>query len=160
MKAGLTRAEVRALVGTPGSVLDCRYATALSPRICSTRHYGDRECWQYTRPYQLTVCFGPSGRAASVGRYMGFTPRREALSAQLAATRKRVAPRFERAPLPLRGLMTRQEVVAAIGLPDEVFRKNPRAECWAYTGPYSVRLCFGAKRRLAWWSVSIPRETD
>lgn len=64
-----------------------------------------------------------------------------------------------RLPVKLDGLISREQVIAAIGLPDEVFRKNPRAECWAYEGPYTLRLCFGPKRRLAWWSGSIPSDT-
>jgi hypothetical protein len=66
------------------------------------------------------------------------------------------APLHERAPVALEGLMTREQVVAVLGLPDDVFRKNARAECWAYTSPYAIRLCFGPKRRLAWWSVTTP----
>lgn len=66
------------------------------------------------------------------------------------------APLPERAPIVLEGLMTREQVVDVLGLPDEVFRKNPRAECWAYASPYEIRLCFGPKRRLAWWSVATP----
>jgi len=66
------------------------------------------------------------------------------------------APLPSRPPVALEGLMTRDQVVAALGLPDQVFRKNPRAECWAYRSPYSIRLCFGPKRRLAWWSGSTP----
>jgi hypothetical protein len=58
----------------------------------------------------------------------------------------------------LDGLMTRRQVVMRLGLPDRVFRRNPRAECWAYEGggSYEVRMCFGAKRRLAWHSYNIP----
>lgn len=52
--------------------------------------------------------------------------------------------------------MTRREVIMRLGLPDRIFRRNPRAECWAYEGPYEVRMCFGAKRRLAWVAHNIP----
>jgi hypothetical protein len=65
---------------------------------------------------------------------------------------------LEPLPVSLEALMSREQVIAAIGLPDEVFRKNARAECWAYTGPYTLRLCFGAKRRLAWWAGSTPAD--
>jgi hypothetical protein len=57
----------------------------------------------------------------------------------------------------LDGFMTRRQVVMQLGLPDRVFRRNPRAECWAYEGGlYEVRMCFGPKRRLAWHAHNIP----
>ncbi len=56
----------------------------------------------------------------------------------------------------LRGLMSQDEVRGLLGAPESVFRDNPRAQCWAYNTPYSVRLCFGAKRRLAWWATDAP----
>jgi hypothetical protein len=60
----------------------------------------------------------------------------------------------------IEGLMSRAEVIAVLGTPDRVFRRNPRAECWAYDGPYEIRMCFGPKRRLAWFSHNIPSDID
>jgi outer membrane protein assembly factor BamE (lipoprotein component of BamABCDE complex) len=56
----------------------------------------------------------------------------------------------------LRGLMTQDEVRALLGQPQNVFRDNARAQCWAYGSPYTVRTCFGPKRRLAWWATNVP----
>ena len=50
--------------------------------------------------------------------------------------------------------ITREQVREILGSPQAVFRRNPRAECWAYTTPAPARMCFGPKRHLAWaaWS--------
>ena len=58
----------------------------------------------------------------------------------------------------LRGLMTQDQVRTILGTPAVVFRDNPRAQCWAYHSPYEVRMCFGAKRRLAWWASNVPHK--
>ena len=58
----------------------------------------------------------------------------------------------------LQGLMTQDDVRAVLGTPAVVFRDNPRAQCWAYHSPYEVRMCFGPKRRLAWWSSNVPHK--
>ena len=54
--------------------------------------------------------------------------------------------------------MTPDEVRRSFGQPDEVFRDNPRALCWAYYRPYKVRMCWGPKRQAAWISFSVPRD--
>ncbi len=54
----------------------------------------------------------------------------------------------------LHGLMTQDDVRTLLGQPQTIFRDNARAQCWAYSAPYEVRICFGPKRRLAWWSAS------
>ena len=56
----------------------------------------------------------------------------------------------------LHGLMTQDEVRALLGQPNTVFRNNTQAECWAYSSPFTVRMCFGPKRRLAWWASNVP----
>lgn len=58
----------------------------------------------------------------------------------------------------LHGLMSQDDVRALLGTPATVFRDNPRAQCWAYHTPYEVRMCFGPKRRLAWWATNVPHE--
>ena len=60
----------------------------------------------------------------------------------------------------LRGLMTEDEVRGILGTPAVVFRDNPRAQCWAYHSPYEVRMCFGPKRRLAWWASNVPPKSS
>jgi hypothetical protein len=57
----------------------------------------------------------------------------------------------------LHGLMSQDEVRSLLGAPASVYRDNPRAQCWAYHSPYEVRMCFGQKRRLAWWASNVPR---
>jgi hypothetical protein len=52
--------------------------------------------------------------------------------------------------------MTPDKVRESFGEPDEVFRNNPRALCWAYTTPYEIRMCWGPKRKAAWISHNIP----
>jgi hypothetical protein len=54
--------------------------------------------------------------------------------------------------------MSQDDVRALLGTPATVFRDNPRAQCWAYHTPYEVRMCFGPKRRLAWWATNVPHE--
>ena len=56
------------------------------------------------------------------------------------------------------GRMTPPEVRQSFGPPDEVFRNNPRALCWAYRAPYRVRMCWGPKRRGAWIGHNVPLE--
>ena len=50
-------------------------------------------------------------------------------------------------------LMSQAQVVRLLGRPETVYRNNQRAQCWRYTSPI-VQLCFGPKRRLAWWGGS------
>jgi hypothetical protein len=57
----------------------------------------------------------------------------------------------------LHGLMSQDDVRSLLGTPASVYRDNPRAQCWAYHSPYEVRMCFGQKRRLAWWASNVPR---
>jgi hypothetical protein len=52
--------------------------------------------------------------------------------------------------------MTPDRVRRLFGEPDEVFRDNPRALCWAYTSPYEIRMCWGPKRQAAWIAHNIP----
>jgi hypothetical protein len=52
--------------------------------------------------------------------------------------------------------MTPDEVRRSFGQPDQVFRNNPRALCWAYANPYEIRMCWGPKRQAAWISHNIP----
>jgi hypothetical protein len=55
----------------------------------------------------------------------------------------------------LYGLMSRAQVLAVLGPPTAVFRKNRNAECWSYLrAGGETRLCLGKRRRLAWWSFS------
>jgi hypothetical protein len=56
----------------------------------------------------------------------------------------------------LHGLMTQDAARALLGTPQTIFRDTPNAQCWAYTTPYVVRMCFGPQRRLAWWSSDAP----
>jgi hypothetical protein len=58
----------------------------------------------------------------------------------------------------LEGLETQAEVRKLLGRPHEIYRNNPRAQCWRYTAPYELQMCFGAKRRLAWWAGNVPLE--
>jgi hypothetical protein len=58
----------------------------------------------------------------------------------------------------LHGLMSENDVRAVLGAPATVYRDNPQAHCWAYTAPYEVRMCFGPKRRLAWWASNVPQK--
>jgi hypothetical protein len=59
-----------------------------------------------------------------------------------------------------RNRMTPDEVRRSFGEPDEVFRKNPRALCWAYHDPYQVRMCWGPKRKSAWIGHNVPLNDD
>jgi hypothetical protein len=54
--------------------------------------------------------------------------------------------------------MTPAQVLRLLGEPDEVFRNNPRALCWSYSVPYTIRLCWGPKRQRAWIAHNIPPE--
>jgi outer membrane protein assembly factor BamE (lipoprotein component of BamABCDE complex) len=56
----------------------------------------------------------------------------------------------------LHGLMTQEQVRSLLGTPATVYRDNARAQCWAYHSPYDVRMCFGPRRRLAWWASNVP----
>ena len=56
----------------------------------------------------------------------------------------------------LHRLISQDEVRAILGTPASVFRSNSRAQCWAYNSPFEVRMCFGPKRRLAWWASNVP----
>jgi hypothetical protein len=56
--------------------------------------------------------------------------------------------------------MTPVEVRRSFGEPDEVFRNNPRALCWAYHAPYEVRMCWGPKRRSAWIATNVPLRSE
>jgi hypothetical protein len=58
----------------------------------------------------------------------------------------------------LHGLMSQDEVRSLLGPPASVYRNNARAQCWAYHTPYEVQMCFGPKRRLAWWASNAPRQ--
>lgn len=58
----------------------------------------------------------------------------------------------------LRGLMSQGDVRALLGAPKGVFRDSERAQCWVYSTPYKVRMCFGPKRQLAWWATDAPLE--
>jgi hypothetical protein len=55
-----------------------------------------------------------------------------------------------------RNRMTPDEVRRSFGEPDDVFRKNPRALCWAYHSPYRIRMCWGPKRKSAWIGHNAP----
>jgi hypothetical protein len=52
--------------------------------------------------------------------------------------------------------MTPDQVQELFGEPDQVFRDNPRALCWAYVTPYEIRMCWGPKRQAAWIGHNIP----
>jgi hypothetical protein len=54
--------------------------------------------------------------------------------------------------------MTPDRVRHLFGEPDEVFRDNPRALCWAYATPYEIRMCWGPNRQAAWIAHNIPRD--
>lgn len=54
--------------------------------------------------------------------------------------------------------MTPPQVLRLLGEPDVVFRDNPRALCWSYSVPYTIRLCWGPKRQRAWIAHNIPPE--
>jgi hypothetical protein len=56
--------------------------------------------------------------------------------------------------------MTPDEVRRSFGEPDEVFRNNPRALCWAYHAPYQIRMCWGPKRQSAWIAGNYPWRGD
>jgi hypothetical protein len=58
----------------------------------------------------------------------------------------------------LRPLISQNDVRALLGDPQTVFRDNARAQCWEYTTRMRVRMCFGPKRRLAWWATNVPPE--
>jgi hypothetical protein len=59
-----------------------------------------------------------------------------------------------------RNRMTPNEVRRSFGEPDEVFRNNPRALCWAYHSPYRIRMCWGSKRKSAWIGHNVPLSKD
>lgn len=59
-----------------------------------------------------------------------------------------------------RNRMTPDEVRRSFGDPDEVFRNNPRALCWAYHSPYQIRMCWGPKRKAAWIGHNVPLRDD
>jgi hypothetical protein len=59
-----------------------------------------------------------------------------------------------------RNRMTPDEVRRSFGEPDEVFRNNPRALCWAYHAPYQIRMCWGPKRKSAWIGHNVPLNDD
>jgi hypothetical protein len=70
----------------------------------------------------------------------------------------RTVPEVGRASISqLRGLMTEGDVRALFGAPQTMFRDNAEAQCWAYSAAYEVRMCFGPKRRLAWWATNLPQ---
>jgi hypothetical protein len=54
--------------------------------------------------------------------------------------------------------MTPTQVQRLLGKPDEVYRNNPRALCWSYSVPYTIKLCWGPKRQQAWIATNIPPE--
>ena len=54
--------------------------------------------------------------------------------------------------------MTPEQVMRLLGEPDEVYRDNPRALCWRYSVPYTIRMCWGPKRQRAWIAHNIPPE--
>jgi hypothetical protein len=72
---GMSRATVRSLVGAPQIIapLHRRAAQRNVPNQPQSIPRPGAECWQYTRPYQLNVCFNDSGAVTSVGRYLGFS---------------------------------------------------------------------------------------
>ena len=54
--------------------------------------------------------------------------------------------------------MTPPQVLRLLGRPDEVYRDNPRALCWSYSVPYTIKMCWGPKRQQAWIATDIPPE--
>jgi hypothetical protein len=54
--------------------------------------------------------------------------------------------------------MTPAQVLRILGKPDEVYRNNPRALCWSWSVPYTIKMCWGPKRQRAWIAHNIPPE--
>lgn len=54
--------------------------------------------------------------------------------------------------------MTPAQVLRLLGEPDEVYRNTPRALCWRYGVPYTIKMCWGSRRQQAWIAHNIPRE--
>lgn len=52
--------------------------------------------------------------------------------------------------------MTPAQVLRLLGKPDDVYRNNPRALCWSYSVPYSIKMCWGPNRQQAWIAHNIP----
>ena len=52
--------------------------------------------------------------------------------------------------------MTPTQVLRLLGEPDDVYRNNPRALCWSYSVPYSIKMFWGPKRQRAWIAHNIP----
>ena len=75
-------------------------------------------------------------------------------SATAPTDRERMAAAF-RALQEAGNRMTPEEVRHSFGPPDAVFRNNPRALCWSYSGPYEIRMCWGPKRQAAWIATNV-----